>query len=111
KLCEWAAHYYHYSFGEILASAMPALFRKGETLIDEIPKQKIKTLTAPHILTNEQKIAVDEIVATANTFKVFLLNGVTGSGKTEVYLQAMQAILAQDKQVLVLVPEISLTPQ
>ena len=67
----------------------------------------------PLTLNEQQQQAVDKIVATAKQAKYggFLLNGVTGSGKTEVYLQAMQAILEAGKQVLVLVPEIGLTPQ
>ena len=67
----------------------------------------------PLTLNEQQQQAVDKIVATAKQAKYggFLLNGVTGSGKTEVYLQAMQAILEVGKQVLVLVPEIGLTPQ
>lgn len=67
----------------------------------------------PLTLNDQQQQAVDKIVATAKEAKYggFLLNGVTGSGKTEVYLQAMQAILEAGKQVLVLVPEIGLTPQ
>ena len=67
----------------------------------------------PLTLNEQQQQAVDKIVATAKEAKYggFLLNGVTGSGKTEVYLQAMQAILGAGKQVLVLVPEIGLTPQ
>lgn len=67
----------------------------------------------PLTLNKQQQQAVDKIVATAKQAKYggFLLNGVTGSGKTEVYLQAMQAILEAGKQVLVLVPEIGLTPQ
>lgn len=67
----------------------------------------------PLTLNDQQKHAVDSIVATAKEGKYcgYLLNGVTGSGKTEVYLQAMQSVLETGKQVLVLVPEIGLTPQ
>lgn len=58
----------------------------------------------------EQRAAIDQVVA-AKDFQTFLLEGVTGSGKTEVYLQAMAPVVEQGKQVLVLVPEIALTPQ
>jgi len=65
---------------------------------------------SPPQLTDEQALAVDAIVA-SETFSGFLLEGVTGSGKTEVYLRCIQQQLKQSRQSLVLVPEIGLTPQ
>lgn len=67
----------------------------------------------PLDLNDEQQTAVATIIAAhrAEQYQGILLNGITGSGKTEVYLQAMQAVLESGKQVLILVPEIGLTPQ
>src|SRR5699024_7989215 len=64
-------------------------------------------------LTSEQQVAVDEIsqAITEESAQTFLIEGVTGSGKTEVYLQTIEKALQQDKTALMLVPEISLTPQ
>jgi primosomal protein N' (replication factor Y) (superfamily II helicase) len=120
QLCSWAADYYHYSFGDVLANALPILLRQGKPFI--LTKQSTdyiinntqtnNTPTPPAITLNtQQQDAVNAIVMGRHIFQVLLLDGVTGSGKTEVYLQAMAAFLQEQKQILVLVPEIGLTPQ
>jgi primosomal protein N' (replication factor Y) len=89
-----------------------AMLRKLEesgALKRQVPdaEQALDTALAP---TPEQDHAISQINA-AQGFDVFALEGVTGSGKTEVYLQSMAPVLNAGKQVLVLVPEIALTPQ
>ncbi|WP_186577520.1 primosomal protein N' [Aquibacillus kalidii] len=69
--------------------------------------------TTPLDLTAQQRQAIEPILKTIveSAHEVFLLHGVTGSGKTEVYLQSIQEVLNQGKEAVVLVPEIALTPQ
>lgn len=65
------------------------------------------------VLTDEQRVALDAVLARLDPprFSVVLLYGVTGSGKTEVYLRAIERVIAAGRQAIVLVPEIALTPQ
>ncbi|SAL71046.1 primosome assembly protein PriA [Caballeronia terrestris] len=84
---------------------------KGDDAAPELPQALTNDALLPR-LTPEQREAVDAITA-ARSFAPFLLHGVTGSGKTEVYLHALAGLLhaRPDAQALVLVPEINLTPQ
>ena len=69
------------------------------------------TAASQLVLNPDQLAAVAKIAQALATFQVFLLDGVTGSGKTEVYLQMIAQVLQRKQQVLILIPEISLTPQ
>ncbi len=113
-LCDFCARYYHHPLGQITAFALPPLLRKGraprrlkEALAVASAVPPAPTFPQP---TADQSAAIAAI-AGADGFQTFLLHGVTGSGKTEVYLRAIDAVLAAGRQALMLVPEIALTPQ
>jgi len=178
-MTRWASAYYQYPVGAALASALPALLRRGAALptgvqpgwrlttaghavdratLTRAPRQArvleqlaaapaglpratldveatvLRTLeskewiescllehpplptdttatASAHTLNAAQQQAVDALLASRSEFAAFLLEGVTGSGKTEVYLQAIKMAIADRRQSLVLVPEIGLTPQ
>lgn len=124
ELCYFAADYYQRPVGEVVIPCSPKNLRAlKNTALDKAIK-KIAKLKAPALATasvrpqlhDEQEQAVLALEADTG-FSVNLLFGVTGSGKTEVYLQAAERILDRARlageaaQVLILVPEINLTPQ
>ena len=113
-LCRWAASYYHHPIGEVLAAALPAALRKPPPAKPRASRPRkpdtATHATPPHEPTPEQAAALAQL-AEGSGFQVSLLEGVTGSGKTEVYLHRVQAALDAGRQALVLTPEIGLTPQ
>ena len=108
----WSANYYHHPIGEVLSNAIPKNLRNGKPAVVKKPGEvHDKVLSSGFELTNEQNSAISEVLKNSSEFNGFLLHGVTGSGKTEVYLSITEQLLKKGKQVLVLVPEIGLTPQ
>ena len=108
----WSANYYHHPIGEVLSNAIPKNLRNGKPALLKKPSEAhVKVSSTDIQLTTEQSFAINEVLKSSSEFNGFLLHGVTGSGKTEVYLNITERLLKTGKQVLVLVPEIGLTPQ
>lgn len=108
---EWLAQYYIHPIGQVVTSAFPPLPRKEKQNKSSRPPV-IPQLAADvaHNLSEEQQRCFEDI-SKSQDFSVHLLFGVTGSGKTEVYLRLLEDVLKRGQRGLVLVPEISLTPQ
>lgn len=119
-LAGFAADYYQRPLGEVALPGLPKNLRIPKTVALDRALKKLAKLDAANDaapsgmppLNPQQREAADAIGG-AIGFKPLLLYGVTGSGKTEVYLQACAQVLARDPQaqILILVPEINLTPQ
>lgn len=111
RLITWCSNYYVQPIGEVVFASIPKNLRIGkEPVIKkkiEVLEQKIPNIT----LLDEQHIAINAVTKSLDNYGAFLLHGITGSGKTEVYLQIAKEVLRRGKQILVLVPEIGLTPQ
>jgi primosomal protein N' (replication factor Y) len=116
ELMRFLSSYYHRPLGETMVAALPPRLRS----VRPLPRKALQgdgegtsgsSFVPPHPLTAAQAGAVERIAAAFGRFATVLLHGVTGSGKTEVYLHLVARVLAAGGQALVLVPEISLTPQ
>ncbi len=128
RLMNFASQYYIHALGETILPVIPQMWKKADNW-EKIPekiesaeqknKKKIDVVAEGLItldqLNPNQKIALQELLAESkkeNQFRVILLQGQTGSGKTAVFLNWLSSILSDESaQVLVLVPEINLTPQ
>ncbi len=122
RLVAFAADYYQRGLGEMALSALPPELRKSSAASLARRCQRLHKAGADAAgrtrqdpvppLTSEQALALSALRSEmAQAQRAALLHGVTGSGKTEVYLQMAQEVLAQGRQVLIMVPEINLTPQ
>ena len=119
-LARFAAAYYHRPLGEVAMPGLPKNLRLSTTVALDRALKKLNKVEDAHdptpadmpVLNAAQQQAADAIGG-AQGFSPMLLYGVTGSGKTEVYLQACAQVLQRDAdaQILILVPEINLTPQ
>ncbi len=105
ELAKWMSEYYFAPIQKCINLFLPPKFYK----IEDLKKSKSKKIQKKHNLTEQQKEAINKILKTNKKFT--LLHGITGSGKTEIYVNLVEEYLAKGKQCLLIVPEISLTPQ
>ena len=110
----WASDYYHHPIGEVFFSFMPTLLRKQNDKIiidlDDNTEYKLNEDDKKLKLTKEQNNNLSKLNK-VEKFSPSLIYGVTGSGKTEIYLQLAEKFILQNKSILILVPEINLIPQ
>ncbi len=113
ELMRFLASYYQRPLGETVVGALPPRLRSARALphAPQVPACASPCFVPTHAPNVGQACAIEAIAAAFGTFRVFLLHGVTGSGKTEVYLHLVARARDRGAQVLVLVPEIALTPQ
>ena len=118
QLIAFTARYYQRALGEVALAALPPQLRtlSGTQMARRLKRQRDAALDAAAVAIENEALTADQARAVARIEQEagpFLLFGTTGSGKTEVYMRAAARVLAAepDAQVLVLVPEINLTPQ
>lgn len=107
ELCQWVSKYYVCPLGIVFSFCLPPIMKRTKK-IKTHPKKESKIE-----LNSSQKKAYNRIrkVIDKEIFETFLLFGVTGSGKTEIYLRLMKPVIEKGKSVLYLTPEISIIPQ
>ncbi len=112
QLARWMSGYYGCSLGEAMAAIVPTQLRPRMD-VEMSASEASPALGERPVLTPEQQRAFDVLTAAVNTGRSegFLLHGVTGSGKTELYLRIIDEVLRQGRTAICLVPEIALTPQ
>lgn len=121
ELTQWISSYYGSSWGEAIENALPRWVKYGKKALDALArgKQEEDGKVASHIPEEELKLSGDQIRAldfienALNTPhpKPILLYGVTGSGKSEIYIRAIREVLKRNQAAICLVPEIALTEQ
>jgi len=113
-LAQFVAAYYQQPIGQCFALLLPPLSsrlaRRSKPRVDAVADESAASAAAIE-LNAEQRRALDAALPRPPGFAVSLLQGVTGSGKTEVYLAAAARVIGEQRQALLLVPEIHLTPQ
>jgi primosomal protein N' (replication factor Y) len=107
QLFEWMASYYHYGLGQVIFDCLPNNLKRPRSLEQTIGEGK----PLEFIPNSVQKNVIDEIRKGLGQFNRYLIHGITGSGKTVVYLDLIKETLEKGKSVLFLLPEINLTPQ
>jgi primosomal protein N' (replication factor Y) len=116
QLMRFLAVYYQRPLGETVIGSLPPRLRSLKPLPKKVRESAtVRPVSARfvshHVPSPAQAHAIDRIGSALGAFRAFLLHGVTGSGKTEVYLRLISRVLERGGQALVMVPEISLTPQ
>ena len=106
KLYQWMAKYYHYPLGKLIFDCLPKEMKRLKELDLETNFNPVELTLYP-----EQREVFLRIKDKLGCFSQHLLFGVTGSGKSAIYLKLMQEVLSEGKSVQILLPEINLTPQ
>lgn len=106
-LYEWMAGYYHYSLGQVIFDCLPHQLKRPRALDQTVGEGK----DLEFVPNTNQKYVMQEIRKGLGQFHRYLVHGVTGSGKTAIYMDLIKQTLESGKSVLFLLPEINLTPQ